>query len=305
MNPPYQILLDIWEGNPNLDLATLEANGVVGLIVRLNSMAGGHHMDDRFAPNWTLAKQFQVQTVYFVYNPWVDGTANFNWLVAHLPADFNGRRLLIDIEVKYPGYSSKTYADEVQEFMDLVAARFPQAIYTGGWFIPVMLEWPEDVDYWWGSYPYILDGLTTWAEYKSKLASLSFSGFTKSAPGKVRLWQCSGDKVKLEGFGGHAVDISVFPGTLEELKTWLCIPDGSAPKPEPLPASGIVQVTALNLRSSPGIANNVTGSLRKGVPVKILERKPDAGGNGEWLKVRAEGWVAGTWAGNEFVRAND
>ena len=140
----YQIVLDIWEGNDDLDVPTLKANGVAGMIVRLNDMNGGHHLDERFVKDWEIAKQFDTQTIYFVYNPWVSGRANFDWLVAHLPADFDGRRLMIDTEVKYPGYSPETYAKETGIFYALVAERFPQAIYTGEWFLPIVAKWPKN-----------------------------------------------------------------------------------------------------------------------------------------------------------------
>jgi hypothetical protein len=114
---------------------------------------------------------------------------------------------------------------------------------------------------------------------------------------------------KLPGleWGAESLDLDgdYYNGTLEQMIAQFKLPalDGLEPQPQPLPTTGIVQVAELNLRGTPErTSNNAIGSLRQGLPVEILERKPDAGGNGEWLKVRAEGWVAGTWAGSEFVR---
>ena len=225
----YQILLDIWEGNPDLDVPTLKANGVVGMIVRLNDMNGGHHMDERFVQDWATALQFPVQSIYFVYNPWVSGRANLDWLVAHLPPDFDGRRLLIDTEVKYPGYSPDTYAKETQIFYGLVSARFPEAIYTGEWFLPIIARWPKTIDYWWAAYPDALQGITSWEKLCAILSKTDFSFWTMKSPGPARLWQFSGGGNTLPGFGNHGVDISVFPGTLEECKQWFHIPQSDPP----------------------------------------------------------------------------
>jgi GH25 family lysozyme M1 (1,4-beta-N-acetylmuramidase) len=229
MIQPYQIVLDIWEGNPDIDVPTLCENGVVGLIVRLNDMNGGHHLDAQFARNWALALQFPVQTLYFVYNPWVSGRANYDWLIAHLPADYGRRRLMIDVEVKYKDYAPATYAKEVAAFRALVNSICPETIYTGYGSLPLLDEWPKTCDYWWAAYPFMLTACTSWAEYKKALSVVSMSAFTKYSPGPARLWQCTGDGVRLEGFGNHAVDVNVFPGTLEQLAAWL----GCTLAPEP------------------------------------------------------------------------
>ena len=225
MDKPYQLVLDIWEGNPDLDVQALKAAGVAGMIVRLNDMNGGHHMDERFGLDWATAKLFDAQSIYFVYNPWVSGRENFDWLVAHLPADFDGRRLLIDTEVKYPGYAPEDYAKETLIFYNLVSRRFPEAIYTGEWFLSLVAKWPTDIEYWWAAYPDALQGHTSWESLRAAVEKMIFENWTTESPGPVRLWQCSGGGNVLPGFGKHGVDISVFPGSLDELKKWLNVPE--------------------------------------------------------------------------------
>lgn len=304
MNQPYQILLDIWEGNPDLDAETLKAHGVVGLIVRLNDMNGGHHMDERFEQNWALAKQFPVQTIYFVYNPWKNGQANYDWLKAHLPANYGQRRLMVDIEVNYPGYSPKIYAIEVERFKTLVNLRFPMAIYTGHWFLSCLSRWPVDVDYWWAAYPYALKQCTTWAQYKQALEGVGFELFTRPAPAPARLWQCSGDGVRLEGFGRHAVDVNVFPGTLDELKAWMGIeePPAAEPQPEPEPADNslhlVVTATALNVRSGPGTHYPIVDQLKAGERVTAV----DLGGADCWIEIAPGQWAAVQVGGTRFMQ---
>ena len=228
MNEPYELVTDVWEGNPDYDPDTLQANRIRAVIVRLNNMNGGHHVDAHFVSNWAKARTFPAQAIYFVYNPWVNGRANYEWLAAHLPRDYGGRRLLIDLEVRYPGYSAADYAREFAAFLELTAAAHPIAIYSGGGFLDLLSAWPKNVDYWWAGYAYgdenrggvDLRRARTWDEYRARLARLDYAGFTRLCPGRAAMWQCSGDGVHLPGFGNYAVDISVFPGTLEELVAW-------------------------------------------------------------------------------------
>jgi hypothetical protein len=37
----YQVVLDVWQGNLDIDEDTLQAGGVAGLIVRINDINGG------------------------------------------------------------------------------------------------------------------------------------------------------------------------------------------------------------------------------------------------------------------------
>jgi len=39
-------------------------------------------------------------------------------------------------------------------------------------------------------------------------------------PGTIRLWQCSGDRIIVPG-SNQAMDISVFPGTVNDLRAWV------------------------------------------------------------------------------------
>jgi GH25 family lysozyme M1 (1,4-beta-N-acetylmuramidase) len=251
MIEPYQIVLDIWEANSDLDYPTLLSYNIAGIIVRINDMQGGHHMDAKFAVNWPAAKQLPVRAIYFVYNPWVDGPANYAWLAAHLPSDF-ASRLFADIEVKYPGYGPDTYAVEVAKFIALCKAQWKISIYTGAWFLPTLSFWPADVDYWWGAYPNSLNTgeSISWVEFNNRLDLLKFAYNGASCPGginNISAWQCSGGGVIMPGFGAHKVDVSVFPGTLGDLRIWMGY--GSQPIPQPATPtdSQLLQTMAVQL----------------------------------------------------------
>lgn len=220
LKEPYQIILDVWEANTDFDPKVLIENDIKGIIVRLNDMNGGHHMDVYFEENWEKAKQFPIQALYFVYNPWVDGKTNFDFLMKHLPSDYGKRRIFVDIEVRYKDYSPVTYRKETSIFCNLVRKTNPCTRYSGGGFLNLLDYWPIDEEYWWASYSDYLRTSTTWEIFRRFLSMLSFNAFTKLSPGPCKLWQSTGDGVRLPGFGDHAVDTNIFPGTLEECVTW-------------------------------------------------------------------------------------
>ena len=107
------LVIDVWEGQLEIDERILKEAGVGGIGIRLNDMNGGHHMDENFIRQWGEAADF-VRFPYFVYNPWVSGQENFNWLVVHCPPGVMA--LAVDVEVKKAGYSAATYAAEFRKF---------------------------------------------------------------------------------------------------------------------------------------------------------------------------------------------
>jgi GH25 family lysozyme M1 (1,4-beta-N-acetylmuramidase) len=227
-----QLLVDIWEGNVDLQPTVLLNNGVKGMIVRINDISGGLHIDSNFYGNLEIAKTFPVYGIYAVYNPWVSGQTNYNWLMSKLPTDFVGR-IFVDIEVVYNGYSPVTYANEVASFLASLSNKHLVSPYTGQWFLSYLAYWPTNLDYWWAAYPTALNNCQTWENYNKILDTIPYA-FNKSyCPSRVMLWQSSGDGVKsLPGFGGHAVDVNVFLGSLDELKIWFGQPSEPLP-PEP------------------------------------------------------------------------
>lgn len=218
-----QIILDVWEGALDIDEPLLRAEGVVGLIVRINSISGGLHLDEAFHDQWAQAANF-LRAPYFVYSPWYSGAENWAWLRDHLPG-VGVTRVFADVEVRKPDYSPAEYAAQVAIFHDLYRAHYRPTTYTGGWFLPVMSAWPRG-DYWWGRYPYYLcpQGdrvLWTWNEFRTRANAYGYNPDPNHlCPGVPRLWQCSGDKVILPGTAGRAMDLSLFNGTISELESW-------------------------------------------------------------------------------------
>jgi hypothetical protein len=217
-----QILCDVWEGSLDIDEPVLREGGVVGFMVRLNDMNGGHHMDMTFDAQWKQVENF-LRAPYFVYNPWVNGAANFNWMHNHLPDGVS--IVFADVEVTKPGYSPETYADELQFFYNLCAQHYKTVIYTGAWFLPLVSHWP-DCEYWWARYPYYLcpqgDRVQwTWSEFSQRAHAYGYKPDPNDyCPGVEKVWQCSGDKVILPGTANRPMDLNLFNGSLAELEEW-------------------------------------------------------------------------------------
>ncbi len=221
--------IDLWEGNGDVNEQAFQVGGVKLLLIRLNSITGGHHLDENFATQWAQAYKLFLRVPYFVYNPWAGGLANYQWLAANLPAGV--RRVAIDIEVKRDGYSPAIYAAEVAAFIKLCkAAGLWIVIYTGGWFLPILSKWPTDVDYWWARYPYSMypaaNQNITWERLYELIKELSWA--PGPTPGPCLLWQCSGDSFKLPGSNNRVIDVNIWRGSLAELAAWV---GEEAPKP--------------------------------------------------------------------------
>lgn len=195
---------------------------MVGLMIRLNDMNGGHHKDMTFDAQWSQAEPF-LRAPYFVYNPWVNGAANFNWMINNIPPGVSV--LFADVEVRKAGYSPETYADELQFFYNLCSQHYKTVIYTGAWFLPIVAHWPH-CEYWWARYPYYLcpqgDRVKwTWNEFRQRSNTFGYKPDPdKKCPGDELLWQCSGDKVILPGTANRPIDLNLFNGSLAELEAW-------------------------------------------------------------------------------------
>jgi GH25 family lysozyme M1 (1,4-beta-N-acetylmuramidase) len=231
----YSVVLDVWEGNLEIDEVQLASANIAGLIIRINDMNGGHHLDTNFWSQWNQSGSFN-RVPYFVYNPWVNGQQNYDWLLANIPVC---PAVMIDTEVTEPNYGPATYAAEHAKFIAMCCLKWKTVIYTGAGFVgsKVLQYWTTGVDYWWSQYPWPLyeekrPGYTplpiinvTWGQLKQYLDSYAIwpSSTAKYCPAganAVKLWQCSGDRFILPGMT-RTCDINIFPGTAEEYATWL------------------------------------------------------------------------------------
>lgn len=221
--------VDLWGGNGDINEQAFVAGKVDFMAVRLNSITGGHHLDANFDPQWRQAAGLFLRWPYFVFNPWVSGKENFMWLADHI-GNLGIRRIAADIEVRKDGLSPVDYALEVHVFKELVQKYWKLAIYTGGWFLPLLSYWPDDVDYWWARYPSSMYPASsqniTWEELYRLASGLSWA--PGPTPGPCDVWQCSGDRFKLPGTNSRVIDVNLFRGNKARLSAWV----GETPAPK-------------------------------------------------------------------------
>lgn len=238
----YQLVVDVWEGQLEVDEKVMRDNGIAAFLVRLNDMVGGHHRDTGFDKQWSDVQNF-LRAPYFVYNPWVDGRTNFNWLSKNAPATLS---IFDDIEVTYPGYGPDQYANEVGIFIELCRSRWNTKIYSGWGYVDLLTTWPKNVDYWWGRYKYLSlypSTVTkmTWEELRQYVSQIPWIGQDCNFVGPIKLWQITGDRLILPG-SSKVLDVSVWNGSYDELAKWF----GETPN---LPVPTIEQeITNLKIR---------------------------------------------------------
>lgn len=216
----YQLVVDVWEGQLEVDEKVMKDNGVAAFIVRLNDMAGGHHKDTGFDKQWSEVQNF-IRAPYFVYNPWVDGRANFDWLNRNAPITAS---IFADIEVRYPNYGPDRYANEVGIFVELCQKNWSTKIYSGWGYQDLLLSWPKNVDYWWARYKYLTlypdqPISMTWGVFKSFVDTIPWIGQDCNNVGPIKLWQITGDRLILPG-STKILDVSIFNGSYDELASW-------------------------------------------------------------------------------------
>lgn len=217
----YVMLVDSWEGNPNLDEKVIWDNGVRGWIVRLNSVSGGLHRDDTFENQWTQVERF-YRFPYFVYDPWYSPKSNYEFLGECLPK--NVKRVAVDVELANKNKSPQTYAREMREFVLKAKRHWNLTIYTGGGFTHLLSEWPLEEDYWWARYLYIFYSSpavpSTWEEMHKKAKILRWVP-APTIKVNIPIWQVSGDSFKLPGTDNRVIDINIWNGDEFGLACWI------------------------------------------------------------------------------------
>jgi GH25 family lysozyme M1 (1,4-beta-N-acetylmuramidase) len=212
MKPNTCLLIDTWEGQGEIDEAVLKANGVAGIGIRINNITGGHHMDSGFVKQWAEAAGF-VRFPHFVYNPWVGAQDNYDWLAANMPSD--ALSVAIDIFVQNTALSPAKYASDVATFLNLCSGQgWKTIIYTGGWCLPFLSEWPK-ADYWWAQYPYAsvyASSVKDWDTLKTALDALDKPFNANLIPGALVMWQFTGNMLVMPG-NPNKMDINIFYGT--------------------------------------------------------------------------------------------
>lgn len=298
----YTLGFDFWEGSGEIDEKKFLEGGCRFFFVRINDMNGGHHKDQNFDAQWDQAVPF-YRAPYFVYNPWVDGIGNYNYLRSIVPPDV--RVFMLDTEVRKPGYPPEIYGQELATCISfLLMSNYSIIMYTGWGYLDILKPWPTNLPYCWARYPYILhpaDGSTlmlTWEQLHEKIQWMTwYPGSSNLIPGPCNLWQCSGDSIILPGTN-RKIDIILFNGNVQEFQSYYQFPAAQCPQgvapPEPvdLPEGKILRFETLvagqRIRTGPGIQYPVVSRVSKGQIFPAL----DLGGSDVWIKIGEGQWIA-------------
>lgn len=217
--------VDVWEGALDINEEILLAAGVKYINIRLNHISGINHKDENFDNQWAQAEPF-LRAPYYVYSPWYTGKTNAEWLMDNIPKKGVTRKFA-DIEVKKDGYSPDVYAHEVRIFKDELGKWEvrPTVCYTGQWFLPYLSYWPDDWEYWWARYPWLLypdiKTVITWEALRLKIDAVGWKPDPyKKCPGAVAMWQCTADRYIPPGCAGRPMDMNVMLKTPAEGAAW-------------------------------------------------------------------------------------
>jgi GH25 family lysozyme M1 (1,4-beta-N-acetylmuramidase) len=170
--------IDVWEGSLDINESIILEAGVKFVFIRLNDMNGGHHPDANFTTEWEQCESF-LRAPYFVYNPWVSGKVNAEFLLDTIPTE-EVTKVMDDIEVVKKDYPAADYAREVANYYLITSRyRYTHVLYTGQWFLGNLSYWPTNVDYCWARYPNYLypDGRIeiTWADLNTRLVTYGWN----------------------------------------------------------------------------------------------------------------------------------
>jgi len=144
----------------------------------------------------------------------------------------------LDLEKKNNSKSSG-FSEAAEYMMQEMTVMGPSLLYSGrymiqDWIYPYS-HWPKNYPLWIAQYPYneVTMG-SQWPILKNVVTNVSWQPVLPAGITDWKLWQFSADgnmRASREGItGNNDVDLNVFNGTIEEMKTWFKI-DSVPPLP--------------------------------------------------------------------------
>ena len=229
--------VDVSRWNDKVDWKRLKAGGVVFAVVK--SSHGTHGVDKLLRTHLEGAKAAGMVTG--VYH-WCDPTLYDG------PQLENFANVTENLEIDFAAADVEQYWADWQEFFDKKVTKIVSPgrisenarymaegmakvtgkkvlIYTRATFVQQyaqpMLNWLPGWDLWLAHYPYPRGRATlTWTDlltrHMPRIAGPNLPEGCKS----WKMWQFSGDRFVLPGTGGGPINLSMFNGTLDDLRAW-------------------------------------------------------------------------------------
>jgi lysozyme len=302
------LLVDVSLYQPNMDYVELAENNVRGVIAKASQ--GSYRRDPFFTRHVEKAKKAGMAVgAYHWLDPNSDDITQAKYFlqtVEDQPVSF----LAVDME-QYWKYWYEWYKKEIRNVIPAErisengyrVASFlkknsglPVVVYTRASFVsyrtPPASEWLPNFNLWLAYYPYSrVKVTTTWDDLMiNYLPRLKGPLLPKNCE-QWLFWQFSGDKFRLNGTNGSAIDLNFFNGDADEFNNF--ITTGNPPKPvikPTLPGKARI-IYRINLRSEPRVAaETLVGKLNTGTIVDVLETRNV--GADVWARIGNNRWAA-------------
>jgi hypothetical protein len=199
---------DVWEGSLDIDENVIFAGGSKFIIIRMNDTVGGLHLDENFKKQWDQSRLFG-KCPYFVVAPWIYASAQAKFIMDNMPQGC--KTICLDVELHYNETPTQYAVLLKQLITQLKTNGYLVIIYTGQWFMQYVSPWPTDCEYWLAAYALIAypkERISlTWDQSKEIMKQLNWP--TLVMPGKIVIYQFTGDRWILPGCANRAVDMNL------------------------------------------------------------------------------------------------
>jgi len=277
------VLLDL--SHWNIEIVSVEAmrkKNVVG--VYLKCTQGNYLVDKCFHRFWdTLRKAYIPLSAYLFFDPFVPPKEQFDLFRKTFGGRVPDMPVALDCEWEKPspiGQTTRYIKDLILRLSEWQALYFPHLppplIYTRAtWWNYRVEAWSgwKNFGLWAARYGVSQPWAYSWSRYKVRDWD------------KWVLHQFSADKNGLgKEYGVMSLSVDLNRPTQEFLERYIKPAEMLPEDPKPQPTQGKVLVEVLNVRSGPGTAYGIVGSLRKNTVVPILSEIYDKEGN-KWVQI--------------------
>jgi len=119
---------------------------------------------------------------------------------------------------------SREMAEKMRAFWQKPVLIYSRASFVNDYAAP-MSDWLPEWPLWMAHYPYSnRKEQLTWAELKKEFAPVIRAPWLPKNCRDWKIWQFSGDKFCLPGVNNSPLDLNFFNGTLQDLQSWLSLP---------------------------------------------------------------------------------